>query len=238
MTPDRSRVLIVEDDRLIREFLVENLTADGHVALPAPTLAAAEQVLDRAGPDIVLLDLGLPDGDGLSLLSALRDPEGPVDVRVGVIVLSGRAGEIDRIRGLDRGADDYLGKPFSYPELRSRIAAVLRRAPGPIRGGRVTVGALVLDPLSRGAWLGGEPVHLSKKEFALLQLLASDPTRTFTRDEILAEVWGFRNPDVMTRTLDTHAHRLRRKLRAGEVPMVRNVWGVGYRLLDGWLPGA
>ena len=225
------RVLIVEDDRLIRQFVADNLAADGHVPLEAATVAQARQALAGAHPDIALLDLGLPDGDGLSLLGELRDPESPFDVRLPVIVLSGRAGELDRVRGLERGADDYLPKPFSYPELRARIAAVLRRRGGRIAAGRVSVGPLVLDPLSRGAWLDGTPVHLSKKEFGLLSLLASEPTRTFTRDEILADVWGFQSPGI-TRTLDSHAHRLRRKLAGSRVPLLRNVWGVGYRLVD------
>jgi DNA-binding response OmpR family regulator len=225
------RVLIVEDDRLIRRFVADNLAADGYLPLEAATVAHARETLAGVRPDIALLDLGLPDGDGLSLLGELRDPESPFDVRLPVIVLSGRAGELDRVRGLERGADDYLPKPFSYLELRARIAAVLRRGTGRIAAGRVRVGPLVLDPLSRGAWLDGTPVHLSKKEFGLLALLASDPTRTFTRDEILADVWGFQSPGI-TRTLDSHAHRLRRKLAASRVPLLRNVWGVGYRLVD------
>jgi DNA-binding response OmpR family regulator len=146
-------------------------------------------------------------------------------------VLSGRAAELDRVRGLERGADDYLAKPFSYPELRARIVAVLRRGPRGAPGGRVSVGGLVLDPLSRCAWLQGAAIHLSKKEFALLLLLASEPTRTFTRDEILADVWGFKAPGA-TRTLDSHAHRIRIKLAGSSVPLLRNVWGVGYRLVD------
>jgi DNA-binding response OmpR family regulator len=231
MSPSHPRLLIVEDDRLIRQFLADNLCADGHVPIEAATLEQARQLLGSAGPDAVLLDLGLPDGDGLSLLRELRDPEGPFDIRVPVIVLSGRAGELDRVRGLDRGADDYLAKPFSYLELRARLAAVLRRGGRRVQAGRVRVGPLVLDPLSRGAWLDETPVHLSKTEFGLLALLASEPTRTFTRDEILADVWGFRSPGA-TRTLDSHAHRVRRKLAGSRVPLLRNVWGVGYRLVD------
>jgi DNA-binding response OmpR family regulator len=237
MSPLHPRVLIVEDDRPIRQFLADNLCADGHTPLEAASLAQARQALATVDPDVVLLDLGLPDGDGLTLLAELRDPEGPFDIRVPVLVLSGRAGELDRVRGLERGADDYLGKPFSYLELRARLAAVLRRGSGPVQGGKVRVGPLTLDPLSRGAWLEDRPIHLSKTEFGLVALLASAPTRTFTREEILAEVWGFRSPGV-TRTLDSHAHRIRRKLADSRVPLVRNVWGVGYRLLDGELAAA
>ena len=224
-------MLIVEDDLLIRRFLTDNLAADGYTPLQAGSLGQAREVLATGAPDLAVLDLGLPDGDGLSLIAELRDDEGPFGNWLPVVVLSGRAGELDRVRGLERGADDYLPKPFSYLELRARIAAVLRRGGERPGAGRLTVGPLEIDPRSHGAWLEGRPLHLSKKEFGLLRLLASAPTRTFSRDELLTEVWGFRSPGT-TRTLDSHAHRLRRKLAASRVPLLINVWGVGYRLID------
>jgi DNA-binding response OmpR family regulator len=149
-----------------------------------------------------------------------------------VLILSGRASELDRIRGFERGTDDYLIKPFSYTELRARLDALLRRARARPRLGRLRVGALELDPVSRGAWVDGEAVHLTNKEFALALRLAAEPTRVFTRAELLSEVWGFRSAGE-TRTLDSHASRLRRKLSLGRRQFVVNVWGVGYRLLDG-----
>jgi DNA-binding response OmpR family regulator len=149
-----------------------------------------------------------------------------------LIVLSGRAGDSDRVRALERGADDFVAKPFAYGELRLRIAAVLRRASERRREGVSRVGELVLDPLGRQVWLRGARVALAGKEFALLQALAAEPTRVFTKSELLRDVWGFRAMGA-TRTLDTHACRLRQKLGVHGDRYVVNVWGVGYRLLDG-----
>jgi DNA-binding response OmpR family regulator len=227
-----SRVLIVEDHELTRRFLADNLAADGYEPLCTGSLAGARRLVDTEAPALAVLDLGLPDGDGLGLLGELRRPHAGPPGGLPVLVLSGRAGELDRIRGLERGADDYLVKPFSYPELRLRVAALLRRTAGRPGVARVRVGSLELDPRSRELWVRGEPIHLSRKEFALLALLASAPTRTFTRAELLQEVWGFATEGVRTRTLDSHAHRLRAKLSAPGDAYLVNVWGVGYRLID------
>ena len=123
-------------------------------------------------------------------------------------------------------------KPFSYPELRLRVAALLRRAERGMRRGRLRVGQLEIDPPSRRVTLSGRPVELSQKEFALLRTLAAEPTRVFTKEELLRTVWGFRSMGS-TRTLDSHACRLRRKLGANGDRYLINVWGVGYRLIDG-----
>jgi DNA-binding response OmpR family regulator len=228
-------VLIVEDHLLTRRFLADNLAADGYATLEAPTLEHARRLILGAQPALVVLDLQLPDGDGLDLLAELRGPGGAdpgIDPHLPVIVLSGRGSEIERVRGLSRGADDYLPKPFGYAELRARVGALLRRSTLRPGAGRMRVGTLEIDPQSRRVWLEGAPVHLSGKEFDLARMLASAPTRTFTRQELLREVWGYQTP-IATRTLDTHAHRLRRKLSAGRRTYVINVWGVGYRLCDG-----
>jgi DNA-binding response OmpR family regulator len=240
MAPNASpTILIVEDHVPTRRFLADNLAADGYILLEAGTLEHGRRLITGGGPALAILDLELPDGDGLDLLSALRGVDGTdsgLDRHLPVLVLSGRAGEIDRVRGLTRGADDYLPKPFSYLELRARVEALLRRATRRPGAGRVRIATLELDSQSREVWLEGTPVHLSGKEFALARMLASAPTRTFTRDELLREVWGFQSPGA-TRTLDTHAHRLRRKLSAGRVAFVVNVWGVGYRLCDAEVAG-
>ena len=236
-----SRVLIVEDHELTRRFLADNLSADGYEPLATGSIAHARHLIATELPAVAVLDLGLPDGDGLALLTELRagrngrEPSSELDPDLPVLILSGRAGEIDRVRGLERGADDYLPKPFRYQELRLRLAALLRRTAGRTGMGRIRVRALELDPRSREVWLGGEPIHLSRKEFALLALLASEPTRTFTRAELLRQVWGFETNEVKTRTLDSHAHRLRIKLSSPTDRYISNVWGVGYRLAD---PGA
>ena len=147
------------------------------------------------------------------------------------MVLSGRSSELDRVRGFDRGADDYVCKPFSYPELRGRVAALLRRADRARSRGGLRVGALEVDPPSREVRLHGDRVELSQKEFALLRALIGEPTRVFTKDELLRTIWGYRSIGA-TRTLDSHACRLRRKLGLHGDRFVVNVWGVGYRLLD------
>jgi DNA-binding response OmpR family regulator len=228
-------VLIVEDHIATRRFLADNLSADGFTVLEAATLADAHRLIAGGAPSLIVLDLGLPDGDGLDLLSVLRDgsPDGPGAAGSGlpVLVLSGRADEVDRVRGLERGADDFLAKPFGYLELRARIHALLRRATRAPRAQPIRVATLELDPAAHEVRVEGRAVHLSRKEFALARMLASAPTRTFGREELLREVWGYRSPG-RTRTLDTHAHRLRRKLSAGRVAFVVNVWGVGYRLCD------
>lgn len=239
MEANRQTILVVEDDRVTRRFLADNLDADGYEILEAGSWREAGRLVATRYPDLVLLDLGLPDGDGLGLLAELRDPEqlaGPVDPQLPVVVLSGRGAELDRLRGFDRGCDDYLVKPFSYAELRARIQAVLRRGGCRPGHGRIRVGALEIDSVGRGVWLEGEPVRLAKKEFALLRALASEPTRVFTRDELLRDVWGFRSV-CPTRTVDAHAYRLRSKLRRCGGAYVINVWGVGYRLIDGGVEG-
>jgi DNA-binding response OmpR family regulator len=227
------RVLVVEDDRATRTFLADNLLAEGYEPLLADTSRDGLRLARMHAPDAVLLDLGLPDRDGLRLLDDLRsgDESGRIDPDVPILLLTGRSTEMDRIRGLERGADDYVLKPFSYPELRLRLQAVIRRASVRPARGRVRVGPLVIDPTARDVRLDGEALDLSQKEYALLLVLASQPSRVFTKQELLREVWGYRARGT-TRTLESHACRLRGKLTHGDVRFVVNVWGVGYRLIE------
>lgn len=230
-------ILLVEDHRATRTFLADNLVADGYEILESESATEAQRLIETSFPDLAIVDLGLPDRDGLQLLRDLREADrvaGRVDPDLPVVVLSGRGSELERLRGFERGCDDYLVKPFSYPELHARIGALLRRTRLRPGAGRLRVGPLEIDPLSRQAWLNEEPLPLSKKEFSLLRALAGEPTRVFTRDELLRGVWGFRSPGA-TRTLDSHASRLRKKLNRRGAAFVVNVWGVGYRLLDGGL---
>jgi len=231
-------IVVVDDDEIARSFLADNLTADGYQVLEAGTLTAAHRLVATRFVDLAIVDLALPDGDGLELLRHVRESDGVggrIDPTLPLLVLSGRASEVDRLRGFERGADDYVTRPFSYAELRARIAALLRRRIRARTGSRLRVGPLELDALSRQTWLDGAPVALSKKEFGLLRALASDPVRVFTREELMRTVWGWDGDggSLRTRTLDTHAARLRRKLSGGGTSFVVNVWGVGYRLLDG-----
>ena len=232
LTP--ATILLVEDHTVTRRFLAENLSADGYEVLEAAALADAERQIATAYPDLAILDLGLPDGDGLELLRRVRACDrtpGGTDPDLPVLILSGRKGELDRLRGFDRGADDFVCKPFGYLELQARVAALLRRAHRRPAARRARVGVLEVDPVQRAVCVRGEPVALSKKEYALLRVLASDPDRVFTREELLRMVWGYGERDS-TRTLDAHAFRLRRKLGGHGDRFVVNVWGVGYRLRD------
>jgi DNA-binding response OmpR family regulator len=228
-------ILLVEDDAPTRTFLADNLTADGYELLVADCARDGLRLLETKFPDVALVDLGLPDGSGLDIVRRVRASDGVasrIDPAVPLVVLSGRAGELDRLRGFERGCDDYLCKPFSYPELRARVEALLRRADVRRRPGRLRVGELEIDAAARVVRLRGTPIELSQKEFALVRTLASDPTRVFTKDELLRTIWGFRTLGS-TRTLDSHACRLRHKLGRGGERFVVNVWGVGYRLVDG-----
>jgi DNA-binding response OmpR family regulator len=237
MRSANATLLLVEDHRATRTFLADNLSADGYEILEAGTVSDAQRLMETRFPDLAVVDLELPDRDGLELLQLIRDGDrlaARIDPDLPLLVLTGRGGELERLRGFERGADDYVVKPFSYPELHARVDALLRRTRNRPGAGRIRIGPLEIDPLSRQAWLDREPVPLSKKEFALLRALAGEPTRVFTRDELLRGVWGFRSPGA-TRTLDSHAARLRRKLNQGGASFVVNVWGVGYRLLDGGL---
>ncbi len=235
MEATAATILVVEDHRGTRTFLADNLAADGFEILAADSAGEAQRLLEEKFPDLAIVDLGLPDGDGLDLLSAVRDGDrtaGSTDPDLPLIVLSGRNTELDRLRGFRRGCDDFVSKPFSYAELHARVAALLRRTGGRPGAGRIRVGPLELDTTSRQVWLEGSPVALSNKEFSLLRALANEPTRVFTREELLRGVWGFQSLGT-TRTLDSHAARLRKKLNATGARFVVNVWGVGYRLVDG-----
>jgi DNA-binding response OmpR family regulator len=235
MDATAATILVVEDHPATRMFLADNLSADGYELLEAESATDGERLIETGFPDLAIIDLGLPDGDGLELLRRVRAADrvaGQIDPDLPLLVLSGRVAELDRLRGFSRGCDEYVTKPFSYQELLARIRALLRRTSRRPHLGRLRVGALEVDPVSRQVWLRGEPVTLSKKEFALLRALAVDPTRVFTREELLRGVWGFK-VICPTRTIDSHAHRLRQKLNAEGDKFIVNVWGVGYRLVDG-----
>ncbi len=237
MLPQRqeiARVVVCEDDPMTLDLLCDHLAADRFGVLPAPSASDALRLCRFNQPDLLLLDLSLPDASGLDVLREIREADGVesrFDPQLPVIVLTGRGAHTDRVRGLTAGADDYVTKPFNVEELRARIGAVLRRRASH-RDGPIRVGELVIDPLRRKVLVGEREVALAKKEFTLLRVLAGDPTRVFSKEELLRDVWGFRSPG-RTRTLDSHASRLRRKLDPEHSRYVVNCWGIGYRLLDG-----
>jgi DNA-binding response OmpR family regulator len=231
--PTGAAIVVCEDDAATLELLCDHLEADRFSALPAPTAADALRLCHYKEPDLLLLDLRLPDAPGLDVLREIRASEGATgrfDPALPVIVVSGRTSEADRLRGFGEGADDYVTKPFSYSEISARIRAVLRRRDSRREGPR-RVGDLFIDPSRREVRVADRHVALANKEFALLRALVAEPSRVFTKEELLRDVWGFRSMG-RTRTLDSHASRLRRKLDPQAGRYVVNVWGVGYRLVD------
>jgi DNA-binding response OmpR family regulator len=213
-----SALLLAEPETATRGFLERHLRQDGFEVVEAVD-GDALQLAEQARPDLVLAS----DTLALELCRRVRD--------VPVIVL-GRSDSdaVDRVRAFAGGCDDYLARPFHYEELLARIRAVLRRVSPPERD-HLEVGGLAIDRAARRVLVRGVPVILAAKEYDLLVKLAGDPARVFTKEELLREVWGFRSLG-RTRTLDSHASRLRRKLSAAGGDFVRNVWGVGYSLLN------
>ncbi len=236
MLPERNviaKLVICEDDRATLELLSDHLAADRYEVLAAPTAADALRLCQFNSPDLLLLDLSLPDASGLDVLREIREPDRSIsrfDTAMGVIVLSGRGTERDRVRGLEQGADDYVVKPYQYGELLARISAVLRRRSGNptevLRAGEITI-----NRAERTVKVGSRPIELSSKEFALLGALAEQPTRVYSKEELLRDVWGYRSLGH-TRTLEAHASRLRRKLDPDDGRFIVNCWGVGYRLVS------
>ena len=216
------RVLLVEDDDTIASPLVRGLERDGFAVAHAETGQDARQAFAAAPPDVVLLDLGLPDIDGFELCRELRHDSG-----VPIIVVTARGEEVDRVVGLELGADDYVVKPFGFRELVARIRAVARRGAGHAGNVAPTVGPLAVDRRTRRAVVDGRVLSLTPKEFDLLALLADDPGAVCSRQRILDEVWDphWYGP---TKTLDVHVASLRRKL--GHPELIETVRGVGYRL--------
>jgi DNA-binding response OmpR family regulator len=228
-----STVLVVDDEPRIIEFLSENLRADDFSVLSAGSGAEAIELLAQTRPDVVLLDVVLPDMSGFDVCRRVRSGDAvndPWDPDMAIIMVSAKAEPTDRVRGLTRGADDYVTKPFHYPELLARIGAVLGRMSRVRDRHQLRCRELVVNTLAREVTVGGVRVDLSAKEYALVATLASEPERVFTKRELLETVWGFRSQG-RTRTLDSHASRLRQKLAVhSDAPWVANVWGVGYRL--------
>jgi DNA-binding response OmpR family regulator len=218
------RILLVEDDEAIGSSLVRVLEAEGHDVdwhtHGLPALASATE----STPDLVVLDLGLPDIDGVELCRRLRAR----DERTAIVMLTARADEIDVVLGLDAGADDYLTKPFRLAELLARVRAHLRRRERD--DARAEVGALVVDRAARRAWHADTELELRPKEFDLLALLAARAGRVVTREQIMSAVWD-ENWFGSTKTLDQHIAWLRQKLTAaGCDDAIATLRGVGYRL--------
>jgi len=225
-------VLLVDADRRFGEALAQQLAADGYRVELASSAHHARILAAGARPRLAVLG-GLEEPRGaLSLLEEIRcgDPGDTWDSRMAVLVIGQAGAELDALRAFDAGADDHVAMPVGYLELRARVAALLRRVQAPAEPAEtVAVGALRIETRRRAATLAGEPLALRRMEYELLLHLAAEPDRVFSRAELLQAIWGYRSTGS-SRTVDTHASRLRMKLRRGGEPWLVGVWGVGYRL--------
>ena len=232
---DAATILVVEDDDATRTFLADNLTADGFELLVADCARDGLRLMETKFPDLALVDVGLPDASGLRAAAPRapgrrrRQPHRPADADRPD--LRPRLGDRPGARLRARLRRLRVQAVLLSGAARPRVERLLRRVNGRRALGRLRVGDLEVDPPSREVRLRGARIDLSQKEFALLRTLASDPARVFTKDELLRSIWGFRTRGT-TRTLDSHACRLRQKLAASGDRFVVNVWGVGYRLVD------
>ncbi len=221
------RIAVVEDEADIAEVLRHQLAREGFEVEVHRRGDAALVAIQRRPPDLILLDLMLPGIDGLELHRLLK--RAPATAAIPVIMLTARAGEVDRVVGLELGADDYIPKPFNPREVVLRVRAVLRRSEGAAAGEATTLsaGAVQLFVDAHRLEVGGREVALTATEFRLLEHLMARPNRVQTRDSLLSKVWGY-SAGVDSRTVDTHVRRLRRKLGV-EAERIETIVGVGYR---------
>lgn len=225
LVPMKPRILVVEDERTISEPLTESLQREGFDPRLASTLGDARTAVEQSAPDLILLDVMLPDGDGRDLAKEIRKRSD-----IPIIMLTARAEEIDRVVGLELGADDYVVKPFSMRELVARIRAIMRRGKLNERRGPIDVGQIHLDPASRTVTKSGRPIDTAAREFDLLHMLMANAGQVLRREEIMDEVW---DPHWFgpTKTLDVHISWLRKKIEDDPaVPRyITTIRGVGFR---------
>jgi DNA-binding response OmpR family regulator len=220
-------VLVVDDEPIVREVVVRYLAREGHHTLEAADGAAARNEIERSDPDLVVLDVMLPGLDGLELCRWIRRRS-----ELPVIMLTARGDEADRIVGLELGADDYVTKPFSPRELAARVRSVLRRSTAVTPPEeKLAFGDVELERGTREARKAGALIRLTAKEFDLLWFLASHPRRVFSRDQLMASVWGY-TAAFDTGTVTVHVRRLREKIEddPSQPTYLETVWGIGYRL--------
>lgn len=215
------RVLVVEDDPILADGLRVGLKDRGYVVEPLTTVDEALAALKASLFDAAILDLSLPDGDGLDILRFIR--QGQIDTSV--ILLTARGTTDQRIAGLDAGADDYMVKPFDLDELAARLRAVRRRTLG-LHQNRVCCGSVQADPVSRQVWLAGEAVFVSRREFDVLLALMERPTQVLSRSQLEERLYGWQE-DIGSNAVEVHIHNLRAKLGGS---FIRTVRGVGYTL--------
>ena len=222
------RLLLAEDDPAMAQLLRFHFERDGFDVSQTPSGEEALLLAREAAPDIVLLDWMLEELSGIEVCRRLRRM--PETANVPIIMLTARGEEADRVRGLETGADDYVTKPFSPPELLARARAVLRRVRPALTGATLEAGDLVLDTISHKVKRGGAPVPLGPTEFRLLRHFLEHPGRVFSRERLLDAVWG-RDSVIEVRTVDVHIRRLRKAINAGGAPdLIRTVRSAGYAL--------
>lgn len=219
-------VYCVEDDASIRELVLYALSAGGFEAQGFEDGASMQWALDKATPDLLLLDIMLPDEDGLSILSRIR--KAPKTQKLPVIMLTAKGSEYDKVKGLDAGADDYVTKPFGVMELLSRVRAVLRRAGVEEPPEHLQLGAIRVDTAAHTVFSDGRDVTLTHKEYELLVTLLHNAGHVLSREQLMQKVWGY-DFEGESRTVDVHVKTLRQKLGAGGA-QVKTVRGAGYKL--------
>jgi DNA-binding response OmpR family regulator len=231
MPTDKKRILVVEDNPDDAKIMVAVLDSEGYETRHVPTGSQCLQVFDEVAPDLLVLDILLPEGpDGFDVCRQIRAKSD-----IPIIIVTARDEEVDAVVGLELGADDYIIKPFRPREFVARVRAMLRRAvfteKAAAQKKHLTYPGLEIDLPTRTAKVLGDEVHLTPKEFDLLFKLTSNPRRVFTREELIEQVWGYSTPGGDLRTVDTHIKRLRKKLQEGRdvAWSLSTVWGVGYR---------
>ncbi len=219
------RLLLVEDDQTLARVIARGLAEEGHAIDHAGSLAAADELIAVNDYDLLVLDIGLPDGDGLTLCRRVRAADHPAPI----LMLTARDGLSDKVSGLDAGADDYLTKPFAYPELAARVRALLRRPKNTAKPVLETMGVR-LDPAAHTAWRGAILVPLTPREFSLLEFMLRHSGEVCTREDLLEHVWDA-HYDGLSNVVDVHVANLRRKLeQPGLDDPIETIRGVGYRL--------
>ncbi|CAM3072524.1 two-component system, OmpR family, phosphate regulon response regulator PhoB [Paracoccus aminovorans] len=228
MAQSQPCVLVVEDEGAQREVLKYNLEAEGFQVVMAENGDEAMLLVAEEQPDLIVLDWMLPNVSGIEVCRRVKAD--PSTRQIPIIMLSARSEEVDRVRGLETGADDYVVKPYSVVELMARLRTQLRRTRPAAMGERLSFSDIILDASEHRVFRGGQPLHLGPTEFRLLSTLMEKPGRVWTREQLLDRVWG-RDIYVDTRTIDVHVGRLRKALMAhgGDNP-VRTVRGAGYSL--------
>jgi two-component system phosphate regulon response regulator PhoB len=222
-----ANILIIEDEPAIQELLSLNISQAGHNPIRALSVEQGQQLMRETMPDLILFDWMLPGMSGIEFARRLKSDE--YSKNIPIIMLTARSEEVDKIRGLDVGADDYVTKPFSPRELNARIKAVLRRRAPQMTDDPIEVGSLRLDPVTHRVTGNGTQLDLGPTEFRLLHYLMSNPERVHSRSQVLDRVWGDR-VFVEDRTVDVHIRRLRQALStSGHEEMIQTVRGVGYR---------